>query len=92
MDKKDVIKIYGINPEKIGKRKRCWFVVDEIEIEEKCVGARIGDLCIRTRDGGYNPIDKEALKIENFIGTSVSRFDITYRYYYYRKKNKSKKK
>ena len=86
MNTEDIIKIFGVNPEKIGKRNRCWSVVDEIEEEEKNAGAKIGDLRIRTQDGGYNPIDIEALKIENFVGTSVDYFDCTYRYYYYRKK------
>ena len=86
-DIKDIIKIYGVNPEKVGKRNRGWAVVDEIEEEEENAGAKIGDLRIRTRDGGYNPIDVEALKIENFVGTSNDCFDCTYRYYYYRKKN-----
>ena len=86
MNKEDVIKIYGINPEKIGKRNCYWMVVDKIEEKEKNAGAKIGDLCIRTREGSHNPIDKEALKIENFVGTSLDFFSWTYRYYYYRKR------
>lgn len=83
---KDMIKIYGINPKKIGKRNRCWAIVDKIEEEEEYAGAKIGDLRIRTRDGGYNPIDDKALRIKNFVGTANDSFDCTYRYYYYRKR------
>ena len=84
---KDIIKIYGVNPKKIGKRNRGWWVVDKIEEEENNACAEIGDLCIKTRDGNCDPIDTKALKIKNFVGTSNGSFDCTYLYYYYRKKN-----
>jgi len=87
MDKEDVIKKFGVNPDAIGNRPRGWGIVDEIEYEERRAGAEIGDLCVKTRDGASNPIDPEAFKVGNCIGSMEDGFDSTYRYYYYRSIN-----
>ena len=44
----------------------------------------MGDLGIKTRDGGPNPIDVDSIKLGNYIGTAEDSYDRTYRYYYYR--------
>ena len=84
MNEEEIIKKFGINPNEIGNRYRGYWIIDVIEEEEESGGAKIGDLCIKTRDGGYNPIDSEACKFPNFRGTSQDFFDCTYRYYYYK--------
>jgi hypothetical protein len=83
-DKTDIQKQFGVDPELIGNRPRGFWIVKELEEEEVNAGAQIGDLCVKTRDGGYNPIDNEALSYANFRGTSQDYFDLTYRYYYYK--------
>ena len=88
MTKENVIKMFGVDPENVGKRHRGWWIVEEIENEEKCAGAEIGDLCVKTRDGASNPIDPNAFKVGNCIGSQEDGFDCTYRYYYYRKLEK----
>jgi len=75
---------YGIDPNSIGNRNRGFFIVKEIEYEEELAGAVVGDLAIKTRDGGSNPIDVDSIKLGNCIGTAEDSFDRTYRYYYYR--------
>ena len=84
MTKKEVIKKFGVNPETVGNRPRGWWIVENIENEEEYVGAQLGDLCIKTRDGAPNSIDSDAFKVGNYIGSEEDGFDSTYRYYYYR--------
>lgn len=84
MTKEEVFEKFGINPETIGRRHRGWWIVEEIDEEEEYAGAKIGDLCVKTRDGAYNPIDINAFKVGNCIGSQEDGFDNTYRYYYYR--------
>lgn len=79
-----VIETFGIDPTCIGNRPRSWWIVDGVEEEEESAGAESGDLCVKTRDGGSNPIDADAFKVGNCIGSSCDGFDGTYRYYYYR--------
>jgi len=84
MEKQEVIEIFGIDPDTVGNRPRGWWIVEIIEEEEVIGNAKIGDLCVKTRDGGGNPIDINAFKIGNCVGTAEDGFDRTYRYYYYR--------
>ena len=84
MDKAEVIKKFGVDPDAIGNRNRAWWIVTSIGDEEICSGAKIGDLCIKTRDGASNPIDPGAFKVGNCVGSIEDQFDRTYRYYYYR--------
>ncbi len=84
MEKEDAVKKFGLNPDAIGNRPRSWWIVETIEDEEAYVGAEIGNLCVKTRDGGSNPIDSDAFKEGDCIGTQEDGFDCTYRYYYYR--------
>lgn len=84
MEKLEVIENFGIDPETIGYRNRAWWIVERIEDEEIYGQAEIGDLCVKTRDGGGNPIDINAFKVGNYVGTAEDCFDETYRYYYYR--------
>jgi len=84
MTKEEVVKKFGVDPEAVGNRPRGWWIVEEIESEEEDAGAQIGDLCVKTRDGASNPIDPNAFKIGNCIGSQQDSFDCTYRYYYYR--------
>ena len=84
MDELDIKNKYGIDPNSIGNRPRGWWIVDKIEEEEERAGAKVGDLCVKTRDGGGNPIDPSAFKVGNCIGSAEDGFDRTYRYYYYR--------
>ena len=83
ISKEKAIEQYGIDPTQIGNRHRGFWIIDEIESEELNGGANIGDLCVKARDGASNPVDMEALKIPNCIGTSEDGFDRTYRYYYF---------
>ena len=80
-----IIKEFGIDPSTIGIRFRGWWIVSSIDEEEINAGAEIGDLCVKTRDGGSNRIDANAFKVGNCIGSAEDTFDCTYRYYYYRK-------
>jgi len=79
-----VIEKFGVNPETVGNRPRGWWILTEIDSEEENGNAEIGDLCVKTRDGASNPIDPQAFKIGNCVGSSEDGFDCTYRYYYYR--------
>ena len=78
-----VIERFGVNPEHVGHRPRGWWIIDNVEDEEQCGNASIGDLCVKTRDGASNPIDPDAFKVGNCVGSSEDGFDPTYRYYYY---------
>lgn len=84
MDKKEIFKNFGIDPETIGHRYRGYWILDKIEEEEEYGNAQIGFLCVKTRDGGSNPIDVDSIKIPNCVGTSEDGFDCTYRYYYFK--------
>ena len=87
MERKEVVERFGLQPEDCGNRFRGWWIVHEVESEEEVGGASVGDLCVKTRDGGSNPIDPDACRYPNFVGTSEDGFDRTYRYYYYRPLN-----
>ena len=67
MNKQEIIKKFGVDPDAIGNRPRGWWIVTEIDDEEEFAGAKIGDLCVKTRDGGSNPIDPKAFKVGNCI-------------------------
>jgi hypothetical protein len=84
MDKYEVIRRFRVNPEAVGNRHRGWWIVKELDSEEEDAGAQIGDLCVKTRDGASNPIDPNAFKVGNCVGSQEDGFDRTYRYYYYR--------
>ena len=83
MTLEEAIKIFGLDPSVTGNRNRGWWIVEEIEDEEISGNAQIGYLCVKTRDGGSNPISANACKYPNFAGSSQDGFDCTYRYYYY---------
>jgi len=74
---------FGINPDRIGNRPRGWWIVKTIDEEEEYAGAKVGDLCVKTRDGASNPLCIDSIKEGNCIGTQEDGFDCTYRYYYY---------
>lgn len=80
----DVVERFGVNPEGVGNRPRGWWIVEEVEDEEEQGNALVGDLCVKTRDGGSNPIDPDAFRQGHCVGSSCDGFDCTYRYYYYR--------
>lgn len=80
----EVIATFGVNPGTVGNRPRGWWIIDKVEDEEEQGNAQIGDLCVKTRDGGSNPIDPEAFRKGHCVGSSCDGFDYTYRYYYYR--------
>ncbi len=84
MDKNEVIERFGVDPDNIGNRPRGWWIVAKVEEEEESGNAQVGDLCVKTRDGGGNPIDPDAFKVGNCVGSSEDGYDSTYRYYYYR--------
>ena len=72
IDKKEIIKKYGFDPDSIGVRPRGWDILED------------GTLNICARDGGSNKIDVDAYKVGNCIGNHEDDFDCTYRYYQYR--------
>lgn len=80
----DYEKTFGFNPESIGHRYRAHHVIDKPDYDDEMAGAKEGYLCVRARDGASNPIDPDACKLPNFVGTVEDGFDCTYRYYYYR--------
>lgn len=84
MEKEEIIKLFGINPDTIGLRNRGYWIIDSIDDEERYGNADIGYLCVKARDGGGNPMDIDAIKIPNCVGTSEDGFDCTYRYYYFK--------
>lgn len=87
MTEGEIMSKFGVKPTHIGIRYRGHCIVAMIEEEEQSAGAQVGDLCVRTRDGGSNPIDMGTLKIENCIGTAQDEEDHTYRYYYFRERS-----
>ena len=81
-----IMEKFGVDPTKIGNRPRGYWIIEtakQMDEEEESAGAKIGDLCVKTRDGASNPISAEAFKVGNCIGSSEDGFDRTYRYYYY---------
>lgn len=87
MTKEEVKEQFGFNPETIGIRYRGWWIVEQIETEEKTLDVQYGDLCIKSRDGAGNPIDLSAERYGHYLGSIEDGFDTTYRYYFYRKIN-----
>lgn len=81
--REEAIARFGVDPERVGLRPRGWWVVEEIWDEEAMAGAKVGDLCVEARDGGYNPVDPNAFAHTNYRGTACDTYDQTYRYYYY---------
>lgn len=85
METKEVEEVmgkFGLNPNDVGFRNRGFWIVEEIQEEEKYAGASVGDLCVKTRDGGDNEFVEP--DEDNYIGTIEDGFDCTYRYYYFR--------
>jgi hypothetical protein len=80
----EVIQRFGFIPGVKGNRFRSWWIVEEIGSEESQGNAEIGFLCIKSRDGGGNPIDMDAMQTPNCVGTAEDGFDPTYRYYYFK--------
>jgi hypothetical protein len=85
MTKEEVIAAFGVDPDNTGNRPRGWWIIEKPDYEDERAGAAAGDLCVKTRDGASNPIDPDAFKVGNCIGSSEDGFDCTYRYYYYRR-------
>lgn len=83
MTSEEAVKIFGFAPESVGNRHRAWWVIEKPDEDDSAVGASAGDLCVKARDGGGNPIDVEAFKVGDCIGTIEDSYDCTYRYYYY---------
>lgn len=84
LTKDEVIQKFGVDPNSVGLRTRGWWIVKVVEHEETIGNANVGDLCVKTRDGASNPIDPDAFRMGNCVGTAEDSFDPTYRYYYYR--------
>lgn len=82
MRKHEAISRFGFDPTTIGLRYRSWRLVGKPG-EHPGVVTRMGYLCVETRDGASNPIDPEATKKPNFVGSAEDSSDRTYRYYYY---------
>ena len=83
METSDVNRIYGFDPMDIGLRHRYWWIVEVLDEEDRIAGAKVGDLCVKARDGASNPPDPNAFKKPNYRGTVQDEFDCTYRYYYF---------
>lgn len=79
----EIVARFGVDPTAVGNRPRGWWVVDDVGAEEEQAGAQVGYLCVKTRDGGSNPVCAASLKIPNCIGSAQDSFDCTYRYYYF---------
>lgn len=75
---------FGFDPTTIGLRHRSWWVIVKPDEDDSDVGAVIGDLCVRARDGGSNDIDAEAIRKPNYHATREDGFDCTYRYYWFK--------
>ena len=84
MTKEEAIATFGIDPDETGNRPRGWWVVSDPDYEEQMHNIEKGFLCVKTRDGGSNPICKDALKSGDCVTTFEDDYDRTYRYYYYR--------
>lgn len=80
----DYEKTFGFNPTSIGNRYRHHHLIGKPDYDDELAGAKEGYLCVRARDGASNPIDPDACRYPNFVGTAEDGFDATYRYYYYR--------
>jgi len=83
MDKAKIETRFGLDPESVGLRHRAYWIVETVDYEEAQAGAKVGDLCVKARDGGGNDPDLTAGSYPNFRGTACDGFDRTYRYYYY---------
>lgn len=66
--------VFGINPESIGVNPRCWW---------RCETKYKGYLCVYTKDGGSNEIDKAALARYNFVKVEDGEFDSNFLSYYF---------
>lgn len=85
MTSEDVEKVFGFRPETIGLRHRGWWIIENPDEDDESVGAVKGDLCVKARDGASNPVDVDAFKQGECMGTVQDSFDYTYRYYYYKR-------
>ncbi len=95
MTKEEAKKIFGFDPETIGRDHVEWWIVDKTTQISQSAGARFGDLGVRTNDG--DEPDRKALAKKNFRGMFKRSFFFTGRIYYYFKplpvkKEKGKKK
>lgn len=86
MTEEEINEAWGFKPSEVGSRHRGYWIIDEVELEEEEAGARIGDLCVQTRDGSSD-IDCEAMKIKGFVGMAEGDGDRTFRYYYFRRQS-----
>jgi len=80
----EAVQKFGFDPGTKGNRFRSWWIISEIESEEAQGNAEIDFLCVKSRDGGSNPIDMDAMQTPNCVGTAEDGFDCTYRYYYFK--------
>ena len=79
----DYEKTFGFKPESIGNRYRHHWVVVQPDSDEQRHGVAAGYLCVKARDGGYNPIDPDACRHPNFVASEEDPPD-GMRFYYYR--------
>jgi hypothetical protein len=79
----DYEKTFGFKPEDIGHRYRHHWIVAQPDSDEQRNGVLAGYLCVKARDGGYNPIDPEACRHPNFVASEEDPPD-GMRFYYYR--------
>lgn len=79
----DYEKTFGFRPEDIGHRYRHHWVVVQPDSDEQRHGVAAGYLCVKARDGGYNPIDPDACRHPNFVASEDDPPD-GMRFYYYR--------
>ncbi len=83
MDKDEVIKKFGFDPESIGLRHRGWWIVWKLDESEYMADVETGWLAVKARDGASNPPDPDAFRKSNYKVTLEDDFDCTYRYYYF---------
>lgn len=73
---------FGLNPLEIGLMPSDYWIVTELDAEDREVGAEIGNLVVSTLDG--KDIDISAGLCINYIGTVSDPEDPIYRYYYFK--------
>lgn len=75
---------FGFDPRSIGNRYRTHWIIVEPDEDDESVGAEVGYLCVRARDGASNSMDYDAIRMPNFLATQEDGFDRTYRYYWFK--------
>lgn len=77
---------FGFNPLEIGFLASDYWLVTELDTEDREIGAQTGDLCVSALDG--DDVDISATLYTNYIGTVSDPEDPIYRYYYFKEVSK----